>query len=100
MTATYERWTSAIGTEFRATDEAGQAHTLRLDSCSPLVLSGEWASFALTFAAESENAAQGTYLLNAADRDPEAVFLVPIGRRAAGVDLEAVFNQRNEDHRD
>jgi hypothetical protein len=100
MTATYERWTSAVGTEFGATDETGQAHTLRLDSCGPLLLSGEWASFALTFAAESENVAQGTYILTAADRDPEAVFLVPIGRHAAGVDLEAVFNQRNEDHRD
>ncbi|MFF1879443.1 DUF6916 family protein [Leifsonia sp. NPDC058230] len=102
MTADYERWSAVVGTEFGATDEAGRPHTLRLDSCSPLSLSGEWASFVLTFGTESDDAAQGTYLLTAggdpAD-DPEAVFLVPIGRREVGVDLEAVFNQRNEDHR-
>ncbi|WP_223692688.1 DUF6916 family protein [Leifsonia poae] len=93
---------AAVGTDYRAIDESGAPHSLRLDGCSPLVASGGWASYSLRYLAEPGTASdQGTYLLTPVEAqpeaEPEAIFLVPIAQRSDGIEFEAVFTFPSEE---
>lgn len=87
----YETWTAAVGQTFEAATEAGVRHPLRLASVGPDRRANGWLGYTLQFTAAPESAVQQqTYQLTGAGIT-EAVFLVPTGRTADALTLEAVF---------
>ena len=65
-----------------------------LSACSDAVRSGDFVSYHVTFLAEpGAPREQAVFLVEAAGRDPEPVFLVPLRDVADRLEYEAVFNQ-------
>lgn len=98
MTA-YDRWVAAAGQSFEAVGQDGERHSVRLDSVSPAQRANGWLGYTLQFtAAPDSTLQQQTYELSGAGI-AEAVFLVPTGRTADALTLEAVFMVVDEEER-
>lgn len=92
MTA-YEAWAAAAGQTFEAADGGGggESHSVRLTSVGPARRANGWLGYSLHFTAATDSPlGQDTYELAGAGI-AEAVFLVPSGRTADSLTLEAVF---------
>lgn len=93
MTATHADWQSASGSEVRAMAPDGTGYTLRLVDVSPARVDNGWVAYTLRFESGADlPAEQQTYEL-VVGSIAEPVFLVPTGRTADGLALEAVFAQ-------
>lgn len=98
MTA-YDAWAAAVGESFEAEAEDGEPHRLHLASVSPARRANGWLGYSLHFtAAPDSSAQQQTYRLSGAGIE-EAVFLVPTGRTADALTLEATFMVADEEER-
>lgn len=98
MTA-YDRWVAAAGRTFEAAAEDGSRDSLRLAAVSPAQRANGWLGYTLQFtAAPDATLQQQTYELSGAGI-AEAVFLVPTGRTADALTLEAVFMVVDEEER-
>lgn len=98
MTA-YDRWVAAAGQTFEAAAEDGSRHRLQLATVSPAQRANGWLGYTLQFtAAPDSTLRQQTYELSGAGI-AEAVFLVPTGRTADALTLEAVFMVVDEEER-
>ncbi|WP_348789226.1 hypothetical protein [Leifsonia sp. NPDC080035] len=96
MTA-YDRWAAVAGTDFDAATADGERHRIRLAEVSEAQRTSGWLSFTLRFDAPAQAPAeQQTYELTGAGI-AEPVFLVPVGRTADGLSLEAVFTVPDEE---
>jgi hypothetical protein len=99
MTA-YETWSSAAGQTFEAATEAGERFPLRLAAVGPDRRANGWLGYTLQFTADpGSGLQQQTYELTGAGI-AEAVFLVPTGRTAEALTLEAVFTVPDTDDTD
>lgn len=88
---TYDEWAAVAGQSFDAIVETGERHSLRLASVGPARRTNGWLGYTLEFTAAADGPLQQqTYELSGAGI-ADAVFLVPIGRTADVVTLEAVF---------
>jgi hypothetical protein len=93
MTATHADWQSMSGSEVRALAPDGIGYALRLVSVSPARVDNGWLAYTLRFESGADlPAEQQTYEL-VVGPIVEPVFLVPTGRTADGLALEAVFAQ-------
>lgn len=90
----FETFAQRRGSEFRLHLPDGQQATLTLTDCSALSADGSVDAFSLTFLGPPDAPPdQATYLVSAEGFDPEPIFLVPVGRRADGLEYQAVFNR-------
>ncbi|GAB3127091.1 DUF6916 family protein [Glaciibacter psychrotolerans] len=93
----HEDFASRVGDTFTVAGDSGGAEPdtsveLVLVGCSPLVASGGWLSFSLTFRGSAATPlGQGTFTFTAAGFDPAALFVVPISSTPAGIDYDAHF---------
>lgn len=93
MTATHGDWQAASGSEVRAMAPDGTGYDLRLVAVSPARFDKGWVAYTLRFESGPDlPAEQQTYEL-VVGPIAEPVFLVPTGRIADGLALEAVFAQ-------
>ena len=93
----YDRWAGAAGAEFDAVTTDGDRHRFVLAEVTEARRSNGWLAFSLRFdAAGDAPVGQQTYELTGAGI-AEPVFLVPIGRTADGLSLEAVFTVPDEE---
>lgn len=93
MSAGHAEWTALAGATIAATDDTGAERPLVLTTVTPARHAGGWVAYTLTFRGDADfPAVQQTYRLSGDDID-EPVFLVPSGRDADGILLEAVFAQ-------
>ncbi|GAA0434510.1 DUF6916 family protein [Leifsonia naganoensis] len=93
MTATHADWAAVAGSEVRATAPDGTAYSLQLVDVSSARVENGWVAYTLRFESAADlPVEQQTYeLVVGSIADP--VFLVPTGRVADGLALEAVFAQ-------
>jgi hypothetical protein len=93
MTATRADWAAAIGEPVRATAPDGTGYDLRLVEVSPAREADGWVSYTVRFESGPDlPPEQQTYEI-VAGAVAEHVFLVPTGRIADGLALDAVFAQ-------
>ena len=98
MTA-YGGWVAGAGQSFDAASHDGERHSLRLESVSAARRANDWLGYTLQFTAAADSTLQQqTYELSGAGI-AEAVFLVPTGRTADALTLEAVFMVVDEEER-
>ena len=78
----------------RTVDDPGRALIATVDACSAPVRSGDFASYSVILMAGPEAPReQALFQIEAAGRDPEPIFLVPLRLVAGHLEFQAVFNQ-------
>ncbi|GIT78837.1 hypothetical protein LLS1_05060 [Leifsonia sp. LS1] len=93
MSATHADWAAAAGGPVRATAPDGAGFDLRLVEVSPARETDGWVAYTVRFESGPDlPPEQQTYEI-VAGAVAEPVFLVPTGRTADGLALEAVFAQ-------
>lgn len=78
----------------RPHDGAGPAQDATVTACSDPARTGDLVGYSVAVVADAGTPPrQDLYLLEAPGRDPEPVFLVPVGQVEGRTEYEAVFNQ-------
>jgi hypothetical protein len=78
----------------RTADDPGHDVSATLDACSAPVRRGDFISYSVIFVAGPEAPReQALFLIEAAGREPEPIFLVPLRAVADHLEFQAVFNQ-------
>jgi hypothetical protein len=90
----FATFASRRGSRFRMQLADGKEAALVLTDCSALSAGGSTDAFSLTFLAPADAPPeQSSYLISADGLDPRPIFLVPVARRADGLEYQAVFNR-------
>ncbi|MGO4103879.1 hypothetical protein AB4Y63_07995 [Leifsonia sp. YAF41] len=88
----YPEFAFRVGATFAAAVEPEGTVELELVECSPLLTSGGWQSYSLSFRGNANTPlGQGTYIFETDGLEAHALFIVPVRAELLGIIYDAHF---------